>query len=200
MLVDLTMRLGRQTPAYPGDPEVEISQVANLDSDGFLDHVIRCGTHNGTHIDAPGHMIRGGNMLGAYRPDRFVGRGRLLDLRSQRPPDVSSIEENDIVLLWTGFSEAAAAADYYSRIPAFSTELAEQLVGRGVKLVGVDAGSVDAEPFPIHKTLLGNDVLIAENLVGLSQLVNTEFEVIALPLNVNLDGSPARVVARVLGR
>lgn len=200
MLVDLTMQLGLQTPAYPGDPEVEIHQVANLDSDGFLDHVIRCGTHSGTHIDAPGHMIRGGKMLGAYHLDRFVGRGRLLDIRSERFVDLSLIEENDIVLLWTGFSETAAAADYYQRIPAFSTEIAEQLVARGVKLVGVDAGSVDAAPFSIHKTLLGGDVLIAENLVGLSQLVNTEFEVIALPLNVDLEGSPARVAARVLDR
>lgn len=64
-------------------------------------------------------------------------------------------------------------------------------------MVGLDTCSADNTPdFRVHKALLAADVLITENLANLDVLARVKtFTVHSLPLNVALDGSPARVIA-----
>jgi kynurenine formamidase len=128
----------------------------------------------------------------------------LLDVRSgAATPDVLNawIDDGCIVLLWTGLSDDQRETDYYSRVPELPMDLVDGLIASGVKMVGVDAGSIDGEPFAIHKALLSQGVLIAENLVGLSAIASraeselTEFTVWALPLHLETEASPARVIA-----
>jgi kynurenine formamidase len=45
--------------------------------------------------------------------------------------------------------------------------------------------------------LLKNDVLIIENLTNLHELEGKDFTVYALPIKLQLDGAPARVIAAV---
>lgn len=66
-----------------------------------------------------------------------------------------------------------------------------------MKLVGVDTCSVDHEEFVAHRALLGNDVLIIENLTNLSALEGKEFTIYALPIKLQIDGAPARVIAQI---
>jgi kynurenine formamidase len=66
-----------------------------------------------------------------------------------------------------------------------------------VKIVGMDMLGPDYDkPWATHKVLLGNDILILENLTNLDQLLNIEhFDVIALPAKLHSDAAPVRVVA-----
>jgi arylformamidase len=197
-VIDLSMRLADDTPVYPGDPSVRIEVTSTFESAGFFNTRLTLGAHNGTHIDAEGHMIPGGRMLNEYPLSRFHGRGVLLDVRdgaSGLELRDAAVDADSIVLLWTGLSDARHEPDYYSRVPDLTMELVERLIAAGVKMVGVDAGSIDAEPFEVHKALLSGGVLIAENLVGLSALASVPFTVWALPLNVGVEACPARVVA-----
>jgi arylformamidase len=203
-VVDLSMRLSDDTPVYPGDPSVRIEVTSTFEEAGFLNTRLTLGAHNGTHIDAEGHMIPGGRMLDEYPLSRFYGRGVLLDVRNgssgldlRDAAGDSVMDADSIVLLWTGISDARHEPDYYSKVPDLTMDLVEQLVAAGVKMVGVDAGSIDAEPFEIHKALLAGGVLIAENLVRLSTLASASFTVWALPLNVSVEASPARIVAHL---
>jgi len=212
-VVDLTMRLNDSTPVYPGDPAVDIDVTATFEDAGYFNTRLSLGCHIGTHIDAEGHMIPGGRMLDSYPLDRFHGRGVLLDVRSgAATPDVlgAGIDDGCIVLLWTGLSNAQHEPDYYSRVPELPMGLVDGLIACGVKMVGVDAGSIDGGPFAIHKALLSQGILIAENLVGFSAIASRagskveevgqvaevgEFTVWALPLNLETEASPARIVA-----
>jgi arylformamidase len=187
-IVDLTMPLGSDTPVWPGDPRVEVAAVATLGSHGYASHAIRLGSHNGTHLDAPAHMIPGGRRLGAYPADRFVGPGRLVDLDGGWRAQAAGIRPGEVVLLHAAGPE-----------PAIPAELVDLLVAGRAGMVGIDAASVDSEPFPVHKRLLGSDVLIIENLVNLERLRGHAFQVVALPLALDLEGSPARVIARLRG-
>jgi kynurenine formamidase len=108
----------------------------------------------------------------------------------------SEIRPGDIVLLWTGFSDDLSPA-YYERVPDITPAAAALLACSGASIIGIDAGSIDAEPFPVHKQVLGAGILLAENLIGLAQLAGREFTVTALPLRLGVDGAPARVVASV---
>jgi kynurenine formamidase len=67
-----------------------------------------------------------------------------------------------------------------------------------VKLFGIDTLSPDASPFSTHDVLLGNGILIAENLTNLDKLLEIkEFTVLALPLKVVADSAPARIIAMI---
>jgi arylformamidase len=196
MIYDISVPLSNDTPVYPGDPKLQISKVATVTDDGYMDHSVTFGTHNGTHIDAPAHMIDGGKTLGRISVETFVGRGKLVDGFSLESVKAAGLQADDIVLFHTGMSDRFNEEAYWHDYHVMSVEAADLLVEAGIKMVGVDAGSVDiAEDFPIHKRLLGAGILIIENLTGLDVLAGKEFVVYALPLKFDLDGSPARVIA-----
>ncbi len=58
-LIDLSVLLNEKAPVYPGDPKTVIKQAGALDKDGANDNYVSVGTHVGTHIDAPFHMLAG---------------------------------------------------------------------------------------------------------------------------------------------
>jgi arylformamidase len=200
MLIDLSVPLNEKTPVYPGDPDTKIETAGVLANDGYNDHYISIGTHVGTHIDAPLHMLEGGVSLDKLPIEQFVGNGRLVEVVGTDFKDVTSadIQEGDIVLFRTGMSDKYHEPVYFEDYPAMSEEDAKYLVEAKVKMVGVDTCSVDNQDgFPIHKILLASNVLIIENLTNLNQLTGKNFKVYALPLNLQIDGSPARVIAEI---
>lgn len=201
MIIDLSVSLNEQTPIYPGDPATKISQAGVLAKDGYCDHLVTVGTHVGTHIDAPMHMLEEGKSLDQISVDNFIGRGIYVDVTNGNFDAVkeAGIEAGDIVLLHTGMSDKYQEPVYFEDYPAMPDEIAEYLVSAKAKMIGIDACSVDnKDGFPIHKTLLTGNVLIIENLTNLNQLANKEFEVFALPIKLQIDGAPARVIAKTL--
>ncbi len=200
--VDLSVVLSEETPIYPGDAPVKIEPAGVIERDGFNDHVVLINTHVGTHIDAPLHMIEGGKTLDQVPVERFIGRGVLIPVGKAFDFEVlekADIQEGDIVLFYTGMSEHYHGPSYFEDYPAMSAGMAQYLVDKNVKMVGVDTGSIDNQgDFPIHKLLLESGVLIIENLANLEQLVDRQFKVYALPIKLSLDGAPARVIAEIV--
>ncbi len=203
MIIDLTVRLNAETPGFPGDPSIEIKQAASIDNDGYLGHSVQLGTHTGTHIDAPAHMVEGGKTLDKISPETFIGRGRYVLVKdnvfSLEQLQQADIQPGDIVLFNTEMSYKFYEPAYFTDYPVMSEEVAQFLVEKQVKMVGLDTCSADKEaPFPIHKILLGAGIPIIETLTNLEQVHDAEFRVIALPIKLDLDGAPARVVAETL--
>ncbi len=201
MIFDLSVLLNEQTPFYPGDPATKIEPAGVLERDGYTDHYVSVGTHVGTHVDAPAHMLANAKTLDQIPVEQFVGRGRYIkvdnktfDLEAVKNAD---IQQGDIVLFHTGMSDVYHETAYYEDYPAIPKEIADYLVETKVKMVGVDMCSVDHEPFDVHKILLAGDVLIIENLTNLKELANKDFVVYALPVRLQIDGAPARVIAEV---
>jgi len=200
MYIDLSVKLGESTPVYPGDPAVRVEPAGVMERDGYSDHLLSVGTHAGTHIDAPAHQIAGGKTLGDYSVDRFFGSGVYVDVRAGY--DLAAIKAleiaaGDMVLLHTGMDRRFHEPAYFEDFTPVPEEVAEYLVKCGVSLVGMDMCGPDKPPFPVHKILLGGDVLIAENLTNIGQLAGTLFDVYALPIRLNVDGAPARIVAQI---
>lgn len=198
--LDLTHTIKENMPVYPGDPSPEIKQVGFMEKDGFNDTQIKLGTHTGTHIDAPFHMIKNGKRLTEYEPGRFFGPGHLIDARGKAISadllDGKKISQGDIVLIITDFSDKFGAPEYYESFPEISPDFALRIVEFGVSLIGLDFPSPDRPPFNVHKILLGGDVLIIENLVNLAPLLgHKKFTVAALPAKFSAEAAPARVIA-----
>jgi len=203
-LIDLTHILTDNMPAYPGDRETRLVPCKHLDEDGYNNYYLEIGMHSGTHIDTPMHLTRGSRYISDYPLDRFVGEGCAIDVRGREFITMEKeyharIQEGIIVLFCTGHSRLFGKEEYFTSYPVLEPELADFLIRRGVKMVGLDSPSPDRYPFPVHKKLLDSDILIAENLTNLERLLSAErFEVMALPLNIEADSSIARVAARLL--
>jgi kynurenine formamidase len=104
-----------------------------------------------------------------------------------------------IALIRTGW-DRYWQEDAYFRHPYLSPDLAQRLVDSGCGLVAIDALSVDStadDGDAAHLILLGNDVLVAENLRGLQELEpGRRYSVACLPLPISgSDGSPVRFIA-----
>lgn len=191
MLIDLSMAIDENTPVYPGDPKPEVKKVATIAENGWNEKRISFNSHFSTHIDAPYHMLEDGKKLDEFPLDKFVGEAVVLDFAN---PDLELVKEDDIVFFYTGQTEKDLFKDY----PKISKELAQKLIDKKVKIVGLDSFTPDDEPFEIHKMFFRNDILIVENLVNLKQLVGKRFECTIFPLKIrDADGAPCRVVARI---
>ena len=199
-LLDLTHTLTSSTPPFPGDPAPELTQTSFIASAGYNEFQIKTGMHIGTHMDAPLHMIPDGKRLSEYPPERFFGRGHLVDARAKAiTPDLlqgTSISRGDFVFIYTGFAEKFGSSEYFNDYPEITPAFAEALVKLKVGIVGMDTPSPDRAPFEIHKILLGNDILIIENLANLDKLLgHKNFTVTALPAKFDTEAAPVRVIA-----
>lgn len=202
MIYDLSHPINEDLPVYPGDFTVKLEPVGGVKSSGFLDHVLTMDTHNGTHIDAPAHMVSSGKGLKDYSIERFITKG--ICLKAQGGFNAKKISESITkkglaVLFYTGASDYFYQPKYWQEFPVMDSSCAHILIENNVSMVGVDAGSFDNQDgFPVHKALLGADILLIENLTNLKELVGKSFELFALPLKLEKDGAPARVIARLI--
>jgi len=201
-LFDLSHPFYAGMPVYPGDIPVSLMQTTTVERDGYAHFTLRTNLHAGTHLDAPAHFLADGKLVGDFALDVFMGRGCLLDVRGERvigyrPAYDSLVNPGDIVLLWTNHSAVYGTEAYYADHPVVSEELAEFLIRRRVKILGVDLPSPDKPPFAVHDRVLGANIPLVENLTNLWELEMLQFEVMAFPVRISAEGCPVRVVARV---
>jgi kynurenine formamidase len=207
-IVDLTHTIDTDMPIYPGTKAPELIPAWILEKDGFAETIIRLGSHTGTHIDAPAHLIAGGACLDTYSMETFRGIACCVDIRDLAEPEVGrpdlerlcgSLESTDFLLLNTGWSERWGTVAYFEQHPVLSREAANWLTSFNLKALGLDNSSADrfdSTSFPIHKCLLGKGILIIENLARLDHLPAGDFRFTCLPLKLaQADGAPVRAMA-----
>jgi kynurenine formamidase len=116
-------------------------------------------------------------------------------------PVENQLKNIDFLLIHTGWSRYWGTDNYFSNFPVLTPEAAEWVAGIGLKGIGFDAisaDSADTRTYPIHKILLGSDMVIVENLANLDQLHGGAFEFSCFPLYFQqADGSPIRSVASI---
>lgn len=202
-LIDISHVLNEDTPIYPGDYKTSLQKHKTIDEDYYCSYLLSTCLHTGTHIDIPMHLINDDRFIADYPLDCFAGKGVLLDVRGENPIRMKScykdmISDGCIVLLYTGFDMHYQEKEYFTDHPEVSKELADFLLLRKIKMLGIDMPSPDFPPFPVHKSLLSNDILILENLTCLHDLLHVEsFEVMAFPLKISAEASFVRAICRV---
>jgi arylformamidase len=223
-IIDLSHTIHDDIQIYPGDPAPSIRQGLTHEKDYCHVDVLTLGSHTGTHIDAPFHFLKKGKKIDEFPVQRFVGEGVLIDVSAKsdreliEPGDIEPYEkeiaEGDFVIFRTGRDKYFGSPRYYLH-PFLSAEAAGLLVRRGVALVAIDALNIDptyyndmeSEPqakdlpdpeeygYPVHDILLGNDILIVENLCNLDKIKPVRGVYSFLPLKLkDADGSPIRAV------
>jgi len=198
---DITRLIRAGMPVYPGDPEVVVRPwLSRARGDAVNVSLLGLGSHSGTHVDAPRHLDERGPGVDRLALDALLGPALVVEVGLR--PCIEPTDLHQLNLLDLGsqlrllFKARAAAA-----APALSPEAAALLVDAGVRLVGVEAASVDpasATELPAHRLLLSAGVVILENL-DLSAVPPGRYELLCLPLNLEAaDGAPVRALLREL--
>lgn len=212
-LTDLTMPFSSRTIPVPGHPQPVFEPLHELERDGVRNTVMKISIHTGTHIDAPSHFIEDGRAIDEIAIDRFHRPGVRLDLTDAAPGEpitLAQLEQagfkadrvkDSILLLASGWSDRSwETPDLYGSNPFLAEDAAAAVAEAGPSALGLDFAVDDTKPWPNHTILLGAEVLLIENLMGLPQLPEQDFEVIAFPLRLTGEnGGPARVVANLGG-
>ncbi|WP_294386520.1 cyclase family protein [uncultured Clostridium sp.] len=199
--IDLSYDIKNEMPVYPGDMELNLSKEKDYDKDEFNLYTVSTSMHVGTHIDAPLHMCKNKKFISEYSIDKFIGNAVLLDVRGEKVIEIKDeyyrdIKENDIVLLFTGWDSFYGKEEYYNNHPIVSEELAELLIKKKIKMLGMDMPSPDNHEYNIHKKLFENEIFILENLTNLNKLLyNEEIQVFAQPLKIQGEASLVRAIA-----
>lgn len=215
-MIDLSRVIYDGMPKIPVLPDVHVQRCLSLEKGHPLNVTeISLACHAGTHVDAPVHIIDNGKSIEEIPLEDFVGPGAIIPVKKRGGEEVTArdledsgvpVSRGDILMLFTGWDEKFESPDYNIH-PYLSIDAAEWIVGKGVKLLGIDCITVDLPTpmrqkgfeYPVHRILLGNGVLIAENVANLGKVAGKKIRILALPLKVKgSDAAHARIVAEIL--
>lgn len=222
-VIDISRTIQADMEMYIGDAGPQITKVSGLDEgDSYNISCITLGTHTGTHVDPPLHLIRDGPGIDRLPMNRLVGNARVLDLSSIDRPieasDIGPLEAGEIILLkgglgdsdgsggWgdsgdLGVSDGSADSDSSagpgpSRGAYLTAACARYLVDIGIKTIGTNAISIGAldEEYEVHHSLLDAGIAVIEGL-EMPDVEAGDYFLVCLPLKIaNGDGGPARAV------
>ena len=201
--IDISQPLQNTIAEWPGDTPFSYEVAYSKAETGSVNiGKLTTSTHMGTHIDAPFHFDDNGLKVLELPIDLYIGRARVLDVSGKESIGRADLEDIDFggaerILLKTGSRPDPNV--FPENFTYLRADIGPLLKERGVRLIGIDAPSVDPETsktISAHHSLNENGVLILENIV-LSAVNPGDYELIALPLPLkDGDGSPVRAVLR----
>ena len=205
---DVSLVLRPEMITWPGEPAPRIEPLKRISKgDGNNVSIITLGDHTGTHVDPPLHFIEGGNTADKLPLDALVGpcvvvafdgpghvSGEWLD-RAKLPANTERILFKTPNSARWGDPTAGFTRDFTT----INASAARWCVTHGIRLVGIDYLSIEPqgpekEGYPVHKTLLGANVVIIEGL-DLRGVSAGRYDLVCAPIKLlDGDGAPARVL------
>lgn len=200
-IVDLSNTISTDIPRWPGDPAVQIEDVATFEKDGYYLRTLTIGEHSGTHMNAPSGFHANGICIDAYSPGSLVVPAVVIDVREkvQDNPDYALTQDDllawesengevpsgSLVILYTGWQDrwndpvAFINQDSEGNLhyPGFAPETTQYLLEqREIAGVGIDTHGVDPGldvNFATNTQVLANNGIVLECLARLDQLPAT---------------------------
>ena len=205
-ITDLSHIINNDITVFNEAEKPEITISSTHEKDGYAQKKLSMYSHNSTHVDAPFHIIPGTATLDRLSPEKFYGNAVVADCRNiGKEINVGDLEkyadklkEADFIILNTGWYKKWNTPEYKFDFPALTEDAAEWLLQFNLKGIGLDTISIDpfeSTDLPVHKIILGNNMIIIENLTNLDTLLDVEFIFSCFPLRIeDADGSPTRAV------
>jgi arylformamidase len=205
-IYDLTLTITPDMPSWPGDPAVTLERARKIEegANANVSH-LDLGVHTGTHVDAPYHFLMDGKGVDLLDLDVLMGPalvvefGETVDVINAEALHSAEIPAGtERVLFKTRNSQLWANQEkgFFPGFVGVDLEGANDLVARGVRLVGIDYLSIAPYKMsrPTHEVLLGAEMVIIEGL-DLSRVSAGIYQLYCFPLKIKgADGAPARVV------
>lgn len=202
-LRDISISVSPSTPEWPGDTPWSCGWSATISNGSSVNlSSITSSPHVGTHADAPLHVRDGWPGAHELPLEAFYGPAIVVDVSNlqgeiefeQIAPRLARHRPERLILK-TGSS--IAGGTFPSVWPSISEPCSRELLGMGMKLLGVDAPSVDqreSKSLAVHKMLFSGNAFILENL-DLRRTPVGAYQLIALPVKMmSVDAAPVRAI------
>ena len=178
---------------YPGDPVPKKESVCSIEKgDMYNLTAFSMCAHNGTHIDAPCHFLRGGGSVENIPLEKTVGYAFVAECEGD-------IDESEAAYILKKASEVGDQCKKRLLIKGdavVTLAAAEVFAAEGVYLVGVESQSVGpvSSPMAVHKVLLGAQAVLLEG-IRLHDVSEGAYMLCAAPISIaGADGSPCRAI------
>ena len=217
-VIDLSLPIGKHWRWFGGSFLVRNHE----EGDNFRHTVFTTSVHAFTHVDAPGHFVKGAATIEAVPLNWYCGEAAVVDVTqvgAEQPVTAAELDRQgghvragDIAVLRTDWPRRSdyRTLDFWAKAPYTSADACDWLAERGVKSVGADFPGdfvlrcevadrrrrIAKEENTTHQLLLARGIGLIEYLVNLDQLTRPRVMLYALPLKiVGADGSPVRAIA-----
>jgi arylformamidase len=205
-LIDISILVNEFTPEWPGDTPFSCQWTWEMARGESVNvSCINSSPHVGTHADAPFHVDPRWPTSEALPLEAFSGPDTVVDVTNHHDAIVMgslgdvATRPVERLLLRTG--RTVADGPFPDGWPWLDDATAQELVDRGLRLLGVDAPSVDARDtrtLSVHRILFKGGASILENL-DLRSAPPGDYHLTAFPLRLaGLDAAPVRAVLRPL--
>lgn len=199
--IDISLRIDGETVTYPGNPEPEIERYRKIPEDSTTESEVRIGSHTGTHVDAPEHVIEDGESAENLEIEEFYGEAQVLDLTGcGEKVDRSDLEDKtikkDIVLVKTENSEKGYE-EFRRDFTYLTLEAVRYMVQQEVSTVAIDYLSLtkfngSERDHRAHR-VANREMNVIEG-VDLEGIEPGIYTFIGMPLKIKADGAPLRAV------
>jgi arylformamidase len=244
-IVDLTVPIESNMPGIPGigtysnnPSKVDVlsvmteAQKAQLQAEGMtlrpnvevnnrsMISVLSILVHNGTHIDAPRHMLERGHAVDQFALEGMVKQAVLINLPNKGPNSVITVKDildtgvafgpDVIPVINTGWTEKMwGKPGFWEQMPYLDAGVGDLMAQRGVTAVAMDVfpekplwRGVRLAPGEVwvanHLAMLNKGIAMIQFVTNMSKIGKDRFTLVAAPLNIKGgEASPARVFALV---
>jgi arylformamidase len=205
--IDISIPLKDKMIHWPTDPVPRIERLKDRDKGDPVSLMeLQIVDHVGTHVDAPLHFIPGGMTIDKMPLNATIGRARVIEIKDRKAITLKELAPHNLrrgerILFKTRNSSLYKTGVFTEDYVYFSTEVAQHLVDRGVRVVGLDYISIgtpaDRDNIrDTHSILLGGGIYVIEGL-DLSNVKAGRYELVCLPLRLERgDAGPARAILR----
>lgn len=202
---DISVSLGQEDITYPGDTPFSRKVICEV-NDGSMSCTSRLemSAHAGTHLDTPAHFLSDGRNLDQYKAKDFIFPAQVIEIAGDKPITPLELESvkimpGDAILFKTENSriDRCISGMFSSHFVYLTWEAADFCAAKKAGLVGIDYITVDHfddKSFPVHRTLLENNILLLEG-INLKHVLPGHYTLVCLPLKIKEgEASPVRAV------
>lgn len=198
-IIDISMKIEEGMIYYPGNPQPEIKKYKERPEDSTTESRICFGSHTGTHVDAPQHVIEDGATVDELELENFYGEASVLDLTdckekvSRKDLEDKDID-SDIVLLKTDNSNHGYE-EFREDFTYLALDGVKYLIENDVKTVGSDYLSLvefEGGDKAVEAHELANKEMNVIEGLDLRDVEPGSYIFSGMPLKIEADGAPLR--------
>lgn len=201
-MIDITKVISEEMTVYKNreSKKIKRNEVATYETTDMYESELTMNMHTGTHMDAPLHMVEGGDTVDLIDLNLYYGKVKVFDLTDVKNAIVKAdlekldIQAGDRVIFKTtnSFDEGG----YNPNFVYLEEDGAAYLRDKGIILLGMDAMSIerDKPDHPTHKIILGAGIGVLEDL-DLKSVAQGTYHLSALPLRIKAaEATPVRAI------
>jgi arylformamidase len=205
-IIDVSLTIREGMAVWPGDDPVVLKRRTKIEEGAHANvSFLSLSAHTGTHVDAPYHFLANGSKVDEMPLDVLIGPAQVVEvpvsikvINAEVLGRLQIADEPKRLLFKTSNSHFwdMPTDEFQTSFVGIDLSGSEELVRRGIKLVGIDY--LSASPYkvskPTHDVLLGASMIIIEGL-DMREVTPGIYNMTCLPLKLHgADGAPARVV------